>query len=281
MGYFGVYWKKMYLGEIAMNDKLRSLIDGTKGVVGEIITEDVVPAIGVEMLKGTVLEAASDTFSIISPRIGGAMLAYKQKRWEHNWERYIKKIIDSQDEINRRLGNLEEAQVKEVKEKYFPIISDYVSDEKQKEKIDLIVNGFINLSSGINLQEDTVIMYYDTLEQLSLLDIRVLKCYIQNIYIGDSSGETIVHIMADYEIDMAQVQLIKEKLTRLGLIESKNDADMDNNIREMAAYLESVQKGKKNQKLKLKRISKSESYKATSYGRKFTNFFTNICKENE
>lgn len=262
-----------------MNEKIRDLAEGTKGVIGEIIAEDVIPALGTEMLKGTVLEAATGAVSALSPRIGGVMIAYKQKRWERNWEQYISLIVEHQEELNTRLGKLEAKQQEEVKDIYFPLVSDYVGNEKQIEKIKFIVNGFINLTSGINMQEDTTIMYYDTLEQLSLLDLRILKLYNRS-YLNEEKDDDIYSVMRDYQIDSTQVSLIKEKLLREGLLLSQNDEKMEENINNVSEFVAGLSKNKKNLKLKkINRISRSESYKITSYGRKFLNFFTDISEQ--
>lgn len=262
-----------------MGERLKDLVESAKGVIGDIVVEDVIPELGKEMLKGTAVEATTDLISFASPRIGGLVLAYKQKRWERNWEYYLKLIIDKQDDFNNRLEKLEQSQKDNILKKYFPLISDYVGDEKQQEKIDYIVNGFLNVSAGINHQEDTIIMYYDTLQELSLLDIRVLKCYA-SIYVGEEKRESISGIMEEYELELAQVSMIKEKLVRLGLLESKNDDDIDHNMQEMTKYFEAVKKGKKLPSLRLKRIRKSESYKLTRYGRRFILFFLEEYKKN-
>lgn len=256
-----------------MGEKIKDLLDAAKGTVGEILVEDAVPALATEVIKGTALEAATGIVGAVSPRIGGIMIAYKQKRWESNWEKYIAEIVRRQEEINERLKNIEKENIDKFKKDIFPIVSDYVLDEKQEEKIKYIVNGFVNLASGKNLQDDVVIMYYDTLEQINLLDIRVLKCYVQNRLIGDSAGETLIDIMEKCDIDTGQMNLIREKLVRLGLLESRNEADMDKNVHAIGQYLQDVKNNKKNPTLKLKRISKSESYRATVYGRKVINFF--------
>lgn len=86
--------------------------------------------------------------------------------------------------------------------------------------------------------------------------------------------------MNDYQIDMAQTSLIREKLLRQGLLLSKNDEKMEENINNISEYIEGLSKSKKNLKLKrLNKIWKSDSYKITSYGIKFLNFFTNIAKQ--
>ena len=242
-----------------MNEKIKDLVDGTTGVIGEIIAEDVIPALGAAMLKGTAIEVATGAVSAISPRIGGIMIAYKQKRLERNWEQYIALIAEHQEELNQRLNKLE---------------------EKQSEKIKFIVNGFINLSAGINMQEDTTLMYYDTLSQLSMLDLRVLKLYTQQYINEDQTGDDIYTVMADYQIDMAQVSMIKEKLLRQGLLLSQNEEKMEENINNVSEFIEGLSKNKKNLKLKrINKIRRSDSYKITSYGRKFLNFFTDIAEE--
>ncbi len=263
-----------------MNERIKDLVDGTTGVIGEIIAEDVIPTLGAAMLKGTAIEVATGAVSAISPRIGGIMIAYKQKRLERNWEQYIALIAEHQEELNQRLNKLEEKQREEVKDIYFPLVSDYVGEEKQSEKIKFIVNGFINLSAGINMQEDTTLMYYDTLSQLSMLDLRVLKLYTQQYINGDQTGDDIYTVMADYQIDMAQVSMIKEKLLRQGLLLSQNEEKMEENINNVSEFIEGLSKNKKNLKLKrINKIRRSDSYKITSYGRKFLNFFTDIAEE--
>ena len=260
-----------------MCEKIKMIIDSAKGEVAEILLDEAVPKVVSELLEGTVFEAVSEAAGIMIPGVGHIMLSYKQKKLEKRLERYLEKIVEKQDEINARLGKLEDSQRDEVKSNYFGLIADYAAQAKQEEKIDFIVTGFINISSGKILQEDTILMYYDTLDQLNLLDLRVLKTYVHPAPLGDESADDIHHIMEDYSLDFSQVAMLKDKLVRLGLLESRNDADMDENIRNMAQYLEDISKGKKNARLKkLKRISKSESYRATTYGRKFFAFFTEI-----
>ena len=98
MGVFLLYnveiWDIMEVGLLGaggtiMNEKVNDLIDATKGVIGEVLAEDAIPALATEMLKGTVMEAASGAVGLISPRIGGVMVAYQQRRWERNWERSL------------------------------------------------------------------------------------------------------------------------------------------------------------------------------------------------
>lgn len=266
-----------------MKEKVQDLIVSTKGVIGEVLAEDVVPVLAEEMVKGTVVEVAGAAISLISPRVGGIMVSYQQRRWERNWERYIKDIHDNQEVCNERLDRLEDELRLRFRQKIFPLISDFVPNEKQEEKIELIVNGLINIAGGINWGEDVVLMYYDTLSQLNLLDLRFLKLYDPS-YIGQEKPDNMYKLMDECQIDNSQAAMIREKLERLGLIQSKNEEKMNENIENVVKYVEDVAKGKKNPKLKrIKNVPKSESYRITSFGIKFIKFFMGLydAKEEE
>lgn len=266
-----------------MSERLNMLIDSAKGEIGKILVEEAAPALAGEMLKGTVLEAVTGMAGIAVPGVGNVMLSYKQKKLQKNFEIYVSKIVEHQNEINERLKALEEEKQKVIQANYFGLLADYASQSKQEEKIELIVNGFINIAGDVLSQEDTILMYYDTLDQMNMLDIRVLRLYIYPVYVdgGESEvGDSIFKICEEYGLDYSQLDVIKEKLTRLGLLESRNDIDMDTNMRNVMQYLEDVTKGKKNAKLKsLKHISKSESYRITQYGNNLFSFFSGIIEK--
>lgn len=96
----------------------------------------------------------------------------------------------------------------------------------------------------------------------------MLKCY----YYKFGTNETLddyLSILSEYNIDNSQAIMIKEKLVRLGLLESKNDNQRDANIDAVYEFLMGVEKGKKNNKLKAKKVPNSDTYKMTNFGRKF------------
>lgn len=263
-----------------MSEKINDAISSIKGVIGEIVAEDALPMLATEMLKGTTLEVAGNAIGILSPRIGGVMVAYQQKRWERNWEEYINAIYKKQEIFNERLGALEERYQMEFRNTLFPLVSDYVQNEKQEEKIELIVTGLINVASRINAQEDIILQYYDILEQLSLLDIRVLKVY-QFRYPKDNE-DSIVRIMHECDIEDSEIKMVKEKLERLGLLQSKNAEKMNENIQNLIQFVEESSKGKNNVKLRrMNTIQRTDSYKITIFGDKFIKFFTEIQNKKE
>ncbi|MFJ8458910.1 hypothetical protein ACIQ57_07235 [Lysinibacillus xylanilyticus] len=50
-------------------------------------------------------------------------------------------------------------------------------DETQKDKIDFFINGFINIAQCETINEDFVLIFYDLLSELRLVDLTVLKLY--------------------------------------------------------------------------------------------------------
>jgi len=236
------------------------------------IIEDIVdPAVGpvLEMVGGICLEGAA---GIIVPGVGNMILAYKQQRLEKNVEDFIAQVVQRQDELNKRLEGLDTEKIELIQKHYFGLVTDYVLDVRQKAKIDYIVNGFINIAGMKDPQEDVVLLFYDTLDQLNLLDIRVLKLY----FYPRISDDDYYKVCDEFSLDYSQYGMIQEKLSRLGLLESKNEQKMDDNLKNIAIYLENADKGKKNNKLKINRISNSDSYNMTKFGRGFIDFFISV-----
>lgn len=166
--------------------------------------------------------------------------------------------------------------IQEFRGKYFGIIVDYVIDEVQEEKIKYIVNGFINLASIENPNEDFVLFYYDTLRELRIVDIAILK-----LYYGISQRH-FTDLLEEFKIEYEQYDSIREKLVRLGLLTTKREAKIDdlyNNVINIQEFLESLSKGK-NVKLKnFKRIEKKDACQISRFGREFDDFFINSQSE--
>lgn len=232
------------------------------------------PAVGpvMDMVSGLVLDGVAGT---VVPGVGNLILSYKQQRTEKNLEMFISQIVARQDEFNERLNRLDMEKIQVITKHFFGVVTDYVLDVKQKEKINFIVNGYINLTDWEELNDDVVLMYYDTLDQLTLMDIAVLKSHY-GFYVMDSCTEKILESLLP-----GQKKLINEKLFRLGLFSSQNDKKMDDNLDNISTYLQDMQKGKKSAKLKINRISAFDSYRLTNYGVRFLQFFLNEYQQSE
>ena len=229
----------------------------------EKIEEIVAPAVGpvMDMVSDLVLDGAAGA---MIPGVGNLILSYKQQRTEKNLEVFIKQIVARQDEFNEKLNRLDIDKLNKITKHYFGLVADYVLDVKQQEKIRYIVNGYLNLTDVDPLNDDGVIMYYDTLDQLTLCDIAILKEHYNPVISQQSLKLSLVP---------GQIRLINEKLVRLGLLASLNDEKIEKNLKAIGEYLENIDKGKRNSRLKLKRFWGTDSYKITSYGIRFIDFF--------
>ena len=228
-------------------------------------TVDVVSSIFLEGLVGSIV-----------PGVTSAMMAYKQKRSERMLEKFMIETKKRIDELEEKLIQLEPDQYKEFAGKYFGIVTDYVIDEVQEEKIKYIVNGFVNLASMQNIKEDFVLYYYDTLKDLRLADIAVLKLYCPLI-----SQQTYEDIMKEFELDYDQYDAIREKLLRMGLLTTKREKkedDLYSNLLSIQDFLEKLTKGKKVTPPRFKRIEARDSYEISRFGRSFVEFFINSEK---
>lgn len=231
-----------------------------KGKIKDISSAAVGPTL--EIVAETFVEGAAGT---IIPGVGNMILSYKQNRMEHRVEQTLQKLVERQEELNAAIENLSTEMNEQIRGTYFEMLMDYSINEPQEEKIEYLVNGYINIAKSQYSQEDVVRSFYDTLGQMNMLDVRVFKLYLF------ASNDNAYSIMEDYHIDASHYRMVQEKLVRLGLIYSKNEEQRDNNVDAIMAYLEDMTKGR-NAKLKTKKISRNESYRMTKYGYRFIKF---------
>ena len=203
------------------------------------------------------------------------MLAYKQKRQERMYNLWLENIEDRVMEIEELLAK-QPKRYESIKNKYFGLISDYVLEEVQEEKIKYLANGFINTIRLETINENSILDYYDTLSQLRLVDIVVLKTF----YSFDIDEQEYQNNLDNYKklcIDLYKNKAIKEKLERLGLLISKRDKMEDNlykNIETMQKVIKDIISGKKiNGTTSFKNIVTNNSYELSSYGKEFIRFF--------
>ena len=236
--------------------------------IKEKLEEIAAPAVGpvLDMVSGVVLEGAAGA---IVPGVGNLILAYKQQRTEKNLEQFISQIVARQDEFNERLDKLDPEKLQKITGHFFGIVTDYVLNVKQQEKIHFIVNGYLHISEMEVVNDNAVMMYYDTLDQLTLMDIAVLKSH-HRLLATEENEEYMRSLIP------GQRRLIHEKLLRLGLVNSENERKMDQNLQNITSYLQDVQKGKKNAQLRCDKIWGSDTYRLTKYGHTFLEFFLDM-----
>lgn len=232
--------------------------------------EDIVdPAVGptLEIVSGLFLEGALST---IVPGVGNALLSYKQQRLEKRIMSAITELVNRQNELNQILSEIREDLYIKMKNEFFALLMDSVIEEKQEEKVKLLVNGYVNIGRIEEPIEDVIMSFYDVMSQISLLEIMILKAYYT---INGTPLMRYWDIVDQYKLESSQCDMIKEKLARLGLLLNINEAQREENVDAIFEFLNALINNKKNNKLKAKKVPSTERYKITSYGRNFIDFF--------
>lgn len=262
----GVYMKK---------DSIKDFLSATgEEIVDTTLNSDLVPGLVTEILKSCISEGVSGIIGEIAgavvPGVNGVMLSYKQKRFERN-------IAVALDAIKNRLSSLEdnfEALNSELKQKfsttYCEWLLDNLQEEKQAEKVNYHVNGYINLMNN-EANDNLMLIFFNTMNELSNLDIDVLKCHCFDMDI------TTNNVCDKYNLDFYQVRLIREKLARLGLLQSKNEEYNDNNLEYVVQHLMKVEQDRKKskpsgvnfEKSRIKKLSRNDTYYITSIGNSY------------
>lgn len=254
--------------------KLEDLMDATKEEVGKELVEKLLPAViqeaGSFLFDKGVGMLACEMVGSVLPVANNVLLSYKQHRLERNVLNALKNIQTRQTELEYRMSNLFENNplyTRQITE----ALLDNIVDEIQEKLVEYNVNGYINLLKSDHTNIDLGLLFFKTMSQLNDLDICILKVY-SNL---ETEGESIVSICNELDLELNQVQFIKEKLERLGLLQSRNEEMNENNLEMIVKYLEKVKREnrKKNPNdvkvPNLKRVSGTDSYRITSLGRHY------------
>lgn len=199
--------------------KLKDLMNATKEEVEKGAVENLLPAVVQEagnflFDKGVGMLACEIVGSVV-PVANNVLLSYKQHRLERNVLNALNIIQSRQTELEYRMSNLFENNPVFV-EQITEALLDNIVDEIQEKMIEYNVNGYINLLKSDHTNIDLGLMFFKTTSQLNDLDIRILKVYSNQ----ETYGESIVSICNELNLEHNQIQFIKEKLERFGLLQS-------------------------------------------------------------
>lgn len=208
------------------------------------------------------------------------ILSYKQKRAEKMLERFMFETKQRILELEENLKDKSENELREFKEKYFGLITDYVVDEAQEEKIKLLVTGFINLAGMRDITEDFVFLYFDILKDLRMIDIYVLKisyAFFNSFDNNNFNPEEYRNKIAELNISEEQLSTINEKLENLGLFNSEKNSRIDdlyNCVNKIKRYYDDIRLiGKANMGILSLSNRPSTYHHLSPFGRKFMKFF--------
>ena len=139
-----------------------------------------------------------------APRANSIRMNYLQKRFEKRVESALRIMQNQISSIENNYATLNDEMQEKFRGLYVEWLMDNLYSERQPEKVTSHVNGYINMMTN-DTNDDIMIMFMDTLNQLTQLDIDVLKLYTI------SSNESAWDLIGRYGIQPEQLKVIKEK----------------------------------------------------------------------
>ncbi|MGM0258227.1 hypothetical protein [Enterococcus sp. AZ102] len=281
-----------------MKEKMKEigsfLFENILGVASDIAKDkgkELVGTLGLETFTQIGADVMIDMGGSMIPAIGPAISTYKTNKKIKNLDIMIQKIADRLDLFEERYGK-QSIENKEILDEIFNMITDKISNTYQTEKIEYMVNGYLELLNVKNPSFDTAYLYFDTLDKLTILDLSVLKLsysvYTPYNRESISEFENYQELEREFDIDDSQYLVIKENLYRFGLLENEVDAGIAKSLDsiqkaviELRSTTESIYNQLSGKKVKLKALtSKSkiklkdrDRLKISKFGRQFVQFF--------
>lgn len=242
------------------NDSIQQVLENSNlSTAVTAILEKVVTNPSTAMILGSIIGGAA-------PRVNSIILNYKENRFERNVNEALSLMQDRLDAIESRI--ITEDQLKRIIKDEAPLFLDSLYDERQKSKVKYHVAFFIN-SFGHDVDESALIDIYDTINQLTEADIEILGCYIP---FGDKK---FYEIRKKYNLDETSYRLVREKLARFGLLNSKNEEIRDKNLERIRSYIIALDRQSKKRNpntVKVPNLDKTkslDSYELSLSGRRF------------
>lgn len=240
---------------------------------------EVAGIIGNEAIGATIQTLTGGLLGAVAPSLLGVKLSFQQKRFERNMIKMVTSLREKQEIIEQRMNQLNpDVQQRFISGPYRDVLLDNIISENQEQKVQDNINGYINLMGIENPNDDIVFTFFHTLSQMNELDIRILRLYRPTYEMSEEEQESFQDVMRDEDIDQSQYNFIREKLCRLGMLYSKNTEQRDENLDILGEKLTELIKqlhSKKPKEVKaprLKRITRSESYRITRLGRQYLYF---------
>ena len=233
----------------------------------------------VEIVSELLLEGVAGA---IIPGFTSVVMNVKQKRYERNINRLLAELQNKIETMSIKFDEISEERRDNFSNEFSELIIDYISEERDEEKIEFIVNGITNLIDD-NRAIDNTSLYFDALKSLRKIDILVLKQFDYNTpeYFENNFSE----FLEKCSISLDEYKFIKEKLLRSGLLIStydENQKEINEIIIELSKFLKELEKGKANKisnKLKSPKVKKMERIKLSKFGREFIDFFSENSEE--
>lgn len=243
--------------------------DGITAVVeSDTFKQSILELVG-NILSGPAAPIVGSIIAASAPRINGIFLSYKQHRFEKNMRSLLSELSERVTVLEENYQKLNNKMKDLYNGAFVEMLLDSIVDEPQEEKIKYNANAFIALMTN-EANENIMNYFFNTLSELTVLDVDILCLYS---HIAEIDWDDI---QQKYGVEWDHIQIVKEKLVRLGLLYRKNDRLRDNNIDEIVEYMIKVDSDSKKSKPQgvkfphsVKKIGRSESYGITNLGVSF------------
>lgn len=257
---------------------------------------DMASKAGVEVAKSVIPsllgDIVVDTAASLLPGVSGVYNGVKRARIERNLKLFSEKLSLRIEELQRNFEQLDKEQKEKVDE-IFGYITDYVVEEKQQEKIEYMVNGFVKLTEHDQITEDFVLTYYDVLNELRMVDLSTLKLVAQNYFINYQTQQermTFQDVLDKHGITYEQYQSVRRNLLRKGLFTTKTDENINSDLEEIVDHITGIHdflsklidsKSKRLPKLKKPKLKSKSNIIVSKFGSEFITFFVSKEKDEQ
>nr|DAO64471.1 MAG TPA: hypothetical protein [Caudoviricetes sp.] len=285
---FDILYLIKFQGEYVMNKEIKEgFVEGlietgknfAKEQLGELIPKVVSESslqFGLEVVGGTAIEMV--------PFVGHIASSYFTKRKIKNEHEFISEIAKRVEDIEKNMSS-KTIEQKEILDDLAVYAYEKAIQTNQEEKISYIVNGFVNMTKIDTVSEDIAYIYYDTLEQLTILDISVLKLY-GKAYLEIDSAANYSEILEQFGIEYHQYDAVRKNLQRISLLEDSEEEKFDKHFKDFVKVFNGNMKllasfknprkfdTKEFGKLKdIKEYRPRENLRISKFGKDFLRFF--------
>lgn len=285
---------KGLLVDSVINFLISSTSEAGKNVIAEqVLTE------GLEIVS----EATLDTGLGFIPGVGNAISSYRTNRKIRNIEMFGRELADKVEELQQAVSRMEESDKKKADDILdYAIVS--VESYTQDQKIKYLANGIRAIFENTKISYDISYLYINTLNNLTILDIAVLKLYTNYLWINHDKTpefESSTDVLEEFNIEYEQYQGIQSNLYRMGILETATDQLIEKDLTEIEKSIKSIRDDisklqtflgdlanpKKNTKRvpsldsKPLKIKSKEQFKLSKFGYEFYQHFLLLKTEGE
>ncbi len=266
---------------------LEGILEASKDFAKDKIKENVPSLIqngalqiGTEILGGAMVDTI--------PVVGRILTNYYTKKQLHNTEVLLSELSKRVEEIEENLSSKTDDEKLALND-LMGYVYEKASQTIQDEKISYMLDGYINLTKIENVSADITYIYYDTLDQLTILDLSVLKFFFKKkVYFENIDGyDNYTELMKDFGIEDHQFQAVQKNLYRMSLLEDGGEDDTDkyfkNSMKQMNDNFKLLNSyASKGDARLLRNIKEVKPYKTrehlriSQFGRDFVRFFVKI-----